>query len=525
MSGAEPRWQFAAPGVAEIVASWLSSSCETRGAGEIIAENEHRRLIRVSQPGERGLLIKHFRLSTGPHPLREWAKSALGRSAPTREWGALRSLRAAGLAVPEPLGFAQLADGDQVVVEELLAGENLWSLLRSCPGPHRDTLLAAGALVRRLHSAGFAHGDLHPGNLVVTPRGPVLIDLQRTRRASPTRCLRDLGLLDYALAQCGISRCDRVRVRRVALGLDCETNRAGTGPALATDATNQRGHVRSTATGLHHSDHDALRAIGGASRLAAQRHQRERTRQCLRAGGRFEAFRRGHASGLRLVDVDPALLEAVLADRAAAMREKGGRAAANSGPCSSAAIAVDGRQFVVHEYLERRSRPSIRGWRHHSAARRAWQVGHGLVVRGIDTLRPLAFVDAARGEHCPRSLLVLEDVCAPHVATATLRDARDAAELADILSHLLVQLHDRGVLGADLGAAGTRVHRCGGQLRPTLLATDAIQFRRTPSPRLRAIELARLDAILQAAHTPEDSRERARRHYLQRLPLPASDQP
>ena len=62
--------------------------------------------------------------------------------------------------------------------------------------------------------AEFAWGDLHPGNVMAGPQGPVLLDFQRVRPAGPgeRRRLRDLGLLDYSLAQLTVSLGDRVRV-------------------------------------------------------------------------------------------------------------------------------------------------------------------------------------------------------------------------------------------------------------------------------------------------------------------------
>jgi len=124
--------------------------------------------------------------------------------------------------VPRALGLADTAAGDALLVTASVSGGTLWDRLETRAPGRRAMLECVAAVVAALHRAGFAHGDLHPGNILIGPDGPVLVDLQRARRARPgsARQLDDLGLLDYSLRQLAVSRSDRLRVLCRALGIE-----------------------------------------------------------------------------------------------------------------------------------------------------------------------------------------------------------------------------------------------------------------------------------------------------------------
>lgn len=67
------------------------------------------------------------------------------------------------------------------LVLELLAGPTLAAVVARTGGLRVDTVLRLGASLARavadLHQRGVTHGDLKPANIVCSPRGPVLIDL------------------------------------------------------------------------------------------------------------------------------------------------------------------------------------------------------------------------------------------------------------------------------------------------------------------------------------------------------------
>jgi len=129
-----------------------------------------------------------------PHPL--LARFDRGRA--RREFETLAVLERAGLPVPKPLGVRATDVGWELDLAPVPAARTLQELLVSgaVPAGGWERLLAhLGALLARLQSAGWEHGDLHPGNVLVDRDGkPWLIDFQRARRVAPerARCLSEV---------------------------------------------------------------------------------------------------------------------------------------------------------------------------------------------------------------------------------------------------------------------------------------------------------------------------------------------
>jgi len=182
---------------------------------------------------------------------------------------------------------------------------------------------------------------------------------------------------------------------------------------------------------------------------------------------------------------------------------------------------------LIVSAIEERGLP---GWRpalwRHTQAGGIWCAATGLEVRGIAADRPLAFLVGQGPKRRGRSLLIYSEADSPVPAREAAAPPATApicpARRAQTLGRLLARLHERGVLGADLGARGTRLGWRDGRLRPTLIALQAIRFPRDMHARDRAAELARLDEILKEVGAPEALRAETRRDYLRRLPLPAS---
>ncbi|MGH0031254.1 MAG: lipopolysaccharide kinase InaA family protein [Myxococcota bacterium] len=266
------RWRGGDAGLRSRLAPVLDALL-ARGPGvEVLREKAgRRRLARARLASGERLFLKHF-AARDPG----W-KRRLGLTASAREFRALTSLRAAGVAVPEALAHVETASGDEVVVTRFLEGEPLADALARLPAAERRALLAAlGALVRRLHASGRIHRDLHRENVWVTAEGPVLIDLQQGLPiAPPWLRRRDQGELDASLAPL-LSLADRVRLRAHLLGVE-----------RPFDA----------------SARAAIRAIGRASEARHRSHVESRTRRSLREGRLYVPLRCDHGRGMRLREV------------------------------------------------------------------------------------------------------------------------------------------------------------------------------------------------------------------------------
>jgi tRNA A-37 threonylcarbamoyl transferase component Bud32 len=308
-----------------------------------------RRLARVHLAEGGNVFAKHYLHSTR-HRLREWWKRRLHLTTAEREWRTLRSLHAAGIPVPEPRARGRLETGESVVLTAWIGGAPLGEALPEAAATRHRLIAEAGALVRRLHAAGWVHRDLHRENLFVDDRGLYLIDLQAARRFSGAAGRRsDLGRLDFSLRD-ALSLADRVRLRAAALGV-----------ARPFDARARQ----------------ALREVGHASLERGRIHAASRARRSLREGRLYRRFEAGGMRGLVARETDEAALRAAVA-----------------APDASPTLEV------------RRYAEGLASWWRGSEARRAWGVAHALQASDIACLRPIAFLE--RPGWSGASLLVLE---------------------------------------------------------------------------------------------------------------------
>jgi hypothetical protein len=412
-----------------------------------------RRLARARLRQGTECFFKHYPSDPARGAADRW-KRALGLSPAAREFSLLRRLHAAGVGVPEPLALYRFAAGERVLVTRWIEGEPLLEALARPRRERRALLAATGALVARLHAAGFCHRDLHAGNLWVTASGPVLIDLPAALPRAP-RWLRrrDLGELDRSLAD-ALSLADRLRLRAAALGL------ARPFPA--------EGRAE-------------LRAVGRASEARRHAYLASRTRRCLRPGRLFVALHEAGAHGMRRRECDPARLGRLLA----------------------------GEDAGEELQLLRFSGPApYKARRLQSPARRAWLAGHGLLARGIGGAPPLAFAEWRRFGGRRRSALVL---AASRTATPE-RLGGTAAWLSAVVE-LGTALRRDGVQHAGLESAELRLDARGAL---TLSGLEAIRFRRRLPARECARIDARVASWLRAGPAPAAACESALVRYAAR---------
>jgi tRNA A-37 threonylcarbamoyl transferase component Bud32 len=457
-------------------------------AEQVLADSPRRRLARLSDPAAGELLIKQFRVGSGRHRLRELAKRRLGRGQAEREERALRALRGAGVAVPEPLGLALREDGDALLALRFVDGAPLDAALAAAPPARRRLLARLGETVAALHRAGWIHADLHRGNVLVAGGAPLLLDVQRARRnRSAAARHADLGQLDYSLWG-RASLADRIRLRAAALGLERPFDAAARG---------------------------ALRAVGRAAEQRADAHARSRTRRALRSGRAQAAARVGSLRGLRVRELDAESLAALVSAHAAAHAAGDARVLQSDARARLSRLELGELRVVVKEGryrgLARGLADAVRG----SAGRRAWRAGHGLLARKVGAARPLAFLEERRLGIPVRSLVVLEDLRpAPDALEAS---ARQPEAVALALAGLALALHRRGVDHGDLKC--TNVYLAGAPpFSARLVDLEGVRFRGRLSDRLRIEGLAQLNASLPDA-VPAEARRRAFARYCAALPF------
>ena len=95
-----------------------------------------------------------------------------------REYAMTLKLRASGVEVPQVVA---VAPSERIMVKEFVEGPNLSSVIDGLgkDGDGIQSVAAYGSLLARVHRAGFAIGDAKASNVVISPRGLVLTDLEQ----------------------------------------------------------------------------------------------------------------------------------------------------------------------------------------------------------------------------------------------------------------------------------------------------------------------------------------------------------
>jgi tRNA A-37 threonylcarbamoyl transferase component Bud32 len=476
------------------------------GAAQRLHDNPRRIVLRM-RCARGDVLVKQFRVGSGRHALRERWKARFGRAPAEREWRMLSAMQAAGVPAPEPLALGSLPDGDRLLALRWVDGVDFETALPGEARARRDLLAALAALVRRVHAAGFVHGDLHLGNLLVDARGPVLLDWQHARATRNPRALRaDLARLEFSLAP-HVSRGRRLRMRESVLGIE-----------RPLDAASRA----------------ALREAGDASDARARDHAQSRTESVCRPGrvaARFDGSRRSaspryagsgdvtSARGLRLRELEEGALVAILDAHRDAIAKQDARLLKSDVRSSVTGLEVAGLRVVVKETPFRGVARALADVARGSAGFRAWRAGHGLSARRIGAARPLAYGESKRLGVPVASWVVLEDLRpAADAAFAVGEGAASADDVLDALTHFAIALHRAGVDHGDLKATHILLSRTLDGLVPQLIDLEGVRFMRQLSDDRRLRALAELNASLPDAY-PAAPRRRAFRRYAAALPF------
>jgi tRNA A-37 threonylcarbamoyl transferase component Bud32 len=472
------EWRAGRDSVQRRVAAWLADP--KRIPALALEENPRRALHRLEgeSPEDPRCVVKRHRSTSGRHPLREAAKRALGRSPARREWLALSRLHAAGVPVPLPLAWGRLADGDEIVVSEWREGVGLTSALAGAAEPERTKILdALREAIGRLHAAGFRHGDLHPGNLLVEPDRITLLDLQRARpRRHERERLRDLAQLEFSLTRIGVPPTEHGRLRDLL----------GVGEALDP-----------------------------ALRLFVRDYVRGRGRRVLKRGRNWSRVRVGHSLGLCEASIEPATLASWIQQSHALARGDPRR----EGRVEITMAKAHGRALVIKRVAAgswgRALADRVRG----SSAARAFAAGQRLALLGEIAARPLGFLEERRFGLPVQSELVLEAV--GQADLDAYRPASDQAALccARALGAWLAECHAWGLHHRDLKAGNIRLSELGESFRFWWVDLEDVSIGARLPEDARVAALAQLNASLADDAFSESARRAGFDAYRARLPF------
>jgi tRNA A-37 threonylcarbamoyl transferase component Bud32 len=132
----------------------------------------------------RSVVIKRYNHKGLWHSIRQTLKGSRAR----RCWLHGHRFDELKIPTPAPLAFIEKTKGPLVycsyILNEYAEGTKLCDFLRDLSrteAEHTETLGRVEAILRQMEQYRITHGDLKPSNIIITSRGPVLIDLDSVK--------------------------------------------------------------------------------------------------------------------------------------------------------------------------------------------------------------------------------------------------------------------------------------------------------------------------------------------------------
>ncbi len=449
-----------------------------RGLVDLVKQNLQRTIERVRLPGG-SVYVKQCRVNTP----RSWLRDVVRPAKARLEFENAIALRKLGIDAVSPVAWGKspgwLPSTSLLVTREEAGTMPLPELLENVLPtllPHdsrairRQIARGLAAFLAKMHEAGVAHPDPHPGNFLVElppsriPRF-VLIDVHAVRFGKPltnAETLANLTLFNRYF-QMRASRADRLRFWRVYA---MHRENCGLDPRALEEATERSNHrFWSHRLGRYLGNNREFRRIPGGNAVR---------------------------------ELDDAWLQGWLADPDAPFRAPSSRLLKDSRSSTVAIVQVAGRPIVLKRFRLKNRMLAIKNLFRPSPALRSWILGHNLRDRGLPTPRPLAMFHRYRlGVPCEGYIAFefVADGVGLAEAVAKSRDFREVRAWIDPLGRLLRDLHDRQVSHRDLKAANVMLE--GGN--PILVDLVGVRIGRDLPAETRVRELARLNASFLAA--------------------------
>lgn len=476
---------------------WLAD-----GRAQVVKHGASRTVYRVDLP-DRTLFLKHYRCR---HLLLA-ARHLCRRSAARREWIKSRAIAARHIPTATPIACGEQQRGglvrDNFFLTEAIAGgrtleDCLEHWLPSLPALERASaqralLVALARLAASVHRAGVDHDDFHAGNVLV----------QWPPAAERERSVPRLFLIDVPKVRLRAPlgwRRSRHSLAMLASGLWYRTTRSQRWRFWRT-YLQQRPDLQYL---------DPRRAADELARCCldhTRRIQRGRDKRPWFDNADFYRLRGARHAAHAVRDVPPAQLVRLAADPATLL------ACYFDKPVklSHESVVVEG-QFQCNDSLVpvaiKRYRPRnlwkwLLSYLRCDPARVGFARGQALVARGIATARPLAVVDARRGNRRRESYLVTEwlpgglnlHLYAWQLAERPLQERRlRTGQVAERLGRVIGRMHAWQIGHRDLKGCNLLVVERAEDVEVYLIDLDGLRIMRRLSGRRRARDLARLAA-------------------------------
>ncbi|HEY2910222.1 MAG TPA: lipopolysaccharide kinase InaA family protein [Gemmataceae bacterium] len=448
---------------------WIAS-----GIAEIVKTGPHRTVYWVRLPGGT-LFVKHCRING----FRAWAREVLRPPKARLEFENLQAAQKCGVAAAVPLAWGcgdSRWPGESFLITRALENAVPFVEWLACRNP--DTTRKLGEFFAKLHDAGIAHPDPHPGNLLVQTMRGALGSADSTSRLTDNRT----SPLTFSLIDLHAVRIGRPLSWAASRANLVVFNRWFQLRASRTERLRFWQGYRKTRTTLPPANAKRLaaeaRELERATTASNRRFWAGRIARCLGNNRYFQRIRHVRFRGHAVSDLAPELLRELLNDPDAFF--KPANLLKDSRTSTVAEIPV--RSLILKRVNVRRWWEPVKNLLRASAVLRSWINGHALRDRLLPTPRPLAAWHRYRFGLPTEGYLLTEKVGAAEPLTC-----RAALPLA----RLLRTMHDRGVAHRDLKASNLLL--ASGR-EPTFIDLVGVRVGYSVRFHERCKELARLNA-------------------------------
>ncbi len=472
----------------------------TDGSAVVVKTGPHRAVYRVDLPGA-AIYVKRCRIMG----LRAWAREVLRPAKARLEFENALVLAERGIPTVQPLAWGERDSpwpGESVLVtrslDHAVPFTEFLEESGTSVGAANCCRLAEelGRFFARLHDAGIAHPDPHPGNLLLefAPGGEArfsLIDVHAIRIGRPLSWAESRAnlVLFNRWFQIRVSRSDRARF--------------------------WQSYRQSRRTLSVLGDLEA-RAVEAGTAVSNLRFWAGRVSRCLGSNRYFRKLRSGVVRGHAVVDLPAEVISRLFAEPASFFEMPGAKFLKDSRTSRVAELAIDTpngpREVVLKRVNVRHWFEPLKNRLRASAVLRSWVNGHALRDRWLPTPRPLAVAHVHRHGLSAEGYLLVEKVpdalgLAEAVAGLAAGRSRLLRIWADRLARMIRTMHDRAVSHRDLKAANILLERFAtdpAAAVPVLIDLVGVRVGRRVGFRQRCRELARINASF--LHSPHITR-------------------
>ena len=482
--GGDKPWRWLASGAAGSSILERAESLLGGGGGRSsLGRSKIREVAWVELPGLEPVVLKRYL----PMGLGKALWMRLRGSQWRREWRISQRLGEMGVLAPRPLLLGErLCRGvpvEGILVSQAIQDARSLTQEMQAAGPSRPPLLKdLGEYLARIHALGILHLDLHGDNVLVGRAGqggPVfwLLDLHRVRVG------RRLSKAER-----------RWNLAQILLSMRREL-------CPGEDRVLLEAYLK--ASGLEAPSGSWLDSIGRTQRRMLRKHQRSRTRRCLKDSSGFavEVIPGGRVIRRREFPMEAVLR--VMEQANQALDSSDPRVLKVSGPTriTRCTVEVGGlpTDLCIKEHGSSRPMGSLLGLLVPSRARRFWVGAWGMIVRGFSVPAPMAIWETTRrGALCSGVVMemVEEGVRLDRFLASTCSDVHGMRQLMKALASTLARMHAHGIFHRDLKATNVMVRPTGRGDEILFLDLEDVSFcRKVARPKV-ALNLAQLDASM-----------------------------